>query len=499
MDRSLLPATFALLTACGATAQYQNVQLSDATRIRCTRWGADQAYMAVERRFAFDSSYVEFLQADAGWTITPLSSRRFAQPLGFLFDAVGTGDGMLCTGVLSYLSTPYMYKVDNDGSMGWARSLVGMAHAQTRIAKLFANGTAWYGYTNADGFFGSGMYRVQGDAAGSAFSIREITVANLIFRFYEGVTAGSGDSHVLCGAGMLTGGGAIEALLGHCDGSGATWMKQYSVSSAAGAEEALAVCRTVAGGYACVINAPEGTAMTAGHLLRTDAAGNVLGCTKIARPSGIYLTAVTTLDDGSLLAAGATNAGTGMLFKFSPAGTLLWSRACTNCIYNTINAFYRNGNNDLFALGPNTIFGLGPDGLACNFSDVADVVSSSVSPVVADMAPVNNLSPAVSTAPLTLFERTPVNTSSPVCEGTAVAEPGARQAIVAWPVPTGGVVHLGNPGQVGPREEVVMRDASGRVVFRGHYAEGIDLGALAPGVYTGELPRTGLFFRSVRM
>lgn len=64
---------------------------------------------------------------------------------------------------------------------------------------------------------------------------------------------------------------------------------------------------------------------------------------------------------------------------------------------------------------------------------------------------------------------------------TSVAEPLKKDAILAYPNPSGGLLLLDNIPEMAL---YTISDLNGRTVLRGHYQEGIDLGELPPGKYS---------------
>lgn len=482
---------FMLLLFLGSAsrAQYRTIAFPESSRLRMKALGSGGRLLVSERRFGFDSSHVQAIELDPLWAATPLSERRFPDYLWFMFDAAPAPGGMVVTGTLTSSYQPQLHLVNDDGSLAWARYFTGMTNSQTRIAMLFAEGADHYGYTNSDGFFGNGIYRVEGEETGTTFVVRYTTVAGLTYRMYTGSPAEVPENHVLGGSGIVTGSGEYDALIGHFSTNGCTWMKSMELNGSGGLEEVAGVVRMSGGGYAIAMNA-SGTP-SSGFLLRVDDSGAMLDCVRIDDPAGVYIGDVTQLYDGTFLLAGSTASGTGMLYRITGTGSLVWARSCATCVYNTISSFHLDPSNDLFGLSTSSVFEISPDGDACGFSNVSGVSVTPFTPVFTDHTPTNDLTPAVTVSSMNLFERPPVGSSAIVCGASGMADRAGGSPLTAHPVPTTDVVRLGSQGQLAWNEPVEIRDLTGALLRRTFYRDGLEIGRLAPGTYLVTVPRTG--------
>ncbi|MCW5898598.1 MAG: hypothetical protein KIT10_04950 [Flavobacteriales bacterium] len=497
MDRVF---TFALLGLFAPSVHAQSPeshQLGNSAYLRLSPLAGGGHLILSERRFGIDSSHAQVLLVDAGWNVTPLAARRFQYPLWYMFDAAPIPTGMVVSGALTSGSIPQLHAVDMDGSLAWVTGFAGMQHSQHRIAMLFSEGPAIYGYTSQDGFFGSGMYRVEAEQTGTSFAFRLTTVSNTQFRFYSGAMAGTPAEHVLGGSIRNTGTNDYDALLGHFDASGATWMKRLDLGApVSGIEQVSGVVRMTNGEHAWALMASGSPAR--GYFLRMDMDGNPLAGAVIEDPAGIYLAAIIQLDDGSLLLSGSRG-NTPILIRLTDTGSLISTMECSNCTTGGIGRFQRDAAGDLIASGSSVIFVLSADGEACGYVPNNTVTSSPYSPAFVDLAPVNNLTPTVTTTDLIMLERDPVGSIAQVCGATGIQEASGRSTLAAYPVPCGDRLWLGTPGEVARNEWVVVHDLSGALVADQGYGDGLDVRSLAPGMYVAVLPRLSqraLFMRA---
>lgn len=485
---------WSVLCIVHASAQTSTINISNSGRFRMASLGAGNGYLiASERRFSFDSSWVEMIELDASWNATTLATRRYSDPLWFLFDGVQVGSGMAMTGTLTSSYVPQLVRFGLDGTPTWTKNFSGMTHSQTRIAMLFTDGSYIFGFTNADNLAGNGVYRIECEGSiGANTSITEIATAdNSSFRLYCGTAAEFPQIHVLGGTGVLPGSFDNQALLGRFALAGASWMKHYQLgSTGAQEEEVTGVVRMTGGGYACAMNATATSVTTDGFFMRVDDNGALIDCVKLSDVNGVYLSAIHQLYDGSFLLAGSTNGGVGMLYKLSGTGTLLWAQQCTSCFFSTINSFYTDPFGELFGLGPGTLYRITPDGDACGFAPASSVTAAAFTPVITDLIPVNTPSPPVTVGTQVLHERVSTSSATTICGPSAIEAAGAAGIITAFPNPVTTLLHLGEPGATATTERIILRDITGAVCFDGAYGAGIDVSALSSGLYTCEIART---------
>lgn len=472
-----------------ASAQLESHQLTPSANMRLAPLAGGGHLILSERRFGIDSSHAQVLLADADWNVTPLAARRFQYPLWYLFDAVPTPSGMVASGTLPSGSIPQLHAVNNDGSLAWVTGFAGMQHSQHRIAMLFSEGAAIHGYTSQDGFFGSGVYRVETEQTGSGFAFRLTTVSNTQFRFYHGAKAGSPGNHVLGGSIRNTGTNEYDALLSHFTASGATWMKRFDLGGPnAGTEQVTGVVRLSNGeiGWALFTSGNP----SRGFYLRTDLNGGVVGGALIVDPVGLYTAGITELDDGSILLSASSGPGVPRLIHLTAGGSLISATECNACPNGGIGRFHQNASGNLFGMGSSAIHSIGADGEACGYLPISGVTSTAFTPTLVDLAFVNNTSPAVTTTNLIMLERAPVGTMAQVCIQSGVNEVPARPPLTAHPVPCADRLWLGAPGEIVWNEPVEVRDMTGALALSTAYGMGVDIGALPTGMYVATLPRT---------
>ncbi|MBK9176824.1 MAG: hypothetical protein IPM46_10925 [Flavobacteriales bacterium] len=416
MQRAFASA-IAVILAASAYTQISTYELTDCAGFRMASLAGGGHLILAERRFGIDSSHAQVFMADDDWTVTPMAARRFQYPLWYLFDAAPSPSGIIASGHLTSGAIPQLHAVNADGSLAWAVGFNGMSNSQHRIAMLFADGAAHYGYTSQDGFFGSGVYRVEGEQTGSSFAFRLATVSGTQFRFYSGAPAETASNHVLGGSIRNTGTNDYDALLAHFSSAGATWMKRLDLGApTSGIEQVSGVVRMSDGGYAWVLFASGIPAR--GYFLRTDANGAVLSGAVIEDPAGTYLSAVTQLSDGTFLLAGSTG-NAARLYRLHGNGTLLWTKECTGCAFGGISRFHRDQQDNLIGIGNCSIHLLTPEGDACGYVGIVGTTATAYTPNFVDLAPVNNTAPTVSVTPL-LLERSPVGGILPACGGSSV-------------------------------------------------------------------------------
>ena len=89
----------ALLLVSATQAQIGNHGLNASSALHLLNAGPGDELLVIERRFGFDSSYVELLHADGDWASTQLAAYRFTPALYFLFDAARLTSGSLVSGL----------------------------------------------------------------------------------------------------------------------------------------------------------------------------------------------------------------------------------------------------------------------------------------------------------------------------------------------------------------------------------------------------------------
>ena len=474
-----------------AHAQVSSTTLPAHTRFRVKDLDGGAHAIVAESPFGFDSSHVAYATASADWTLQPVAERRFTtDPLWFLFDAAPAPNGMFVTGTLTNTYRPQLHFINNDGSLAWCTGFDGMNASQTRFSVLVSEGANAVGYSNADGLAGDATYRVETDQAGSSFTLRRIsTTDNLTFRLFTACGAGAPSEHLVGGVGITTGVGDIQALLGRFTTTGAAWLKQYEMGSNGLTEELDGIVRLSGGGAACAITLSKDAPASIGAVMRVNDAGDVLWCNTLNFPGGLMLSAITEMGNGDLLVAGSDLTGRGVLLRLDASGTLLWSRKCASCFYNTINAFHRDAANTLYGLGRGTLFTLDESGVGCGFDALIDVTSTPYTPVITTLHPTVDMSPAVTTTAMAMLTRGPVSSATPDCTTTGIMERTADPAVLsARPQPTTGMLYLDPGDPLAANEPVHVFDITGAQVYRGAYGDGLDLQHLRSGVYSVELP-----------
>lgn len=471
----------ALLLSNAAHAQTGNYSLNASSALKVVNVGPDDEMLVVERRFGFDSAYVELLQAEADWTSTALASYRFNAGLYFLFDAARLTSGTLVSGLFPTPGASSLLLLNDDGSIAWSKTIGGMEGSQRRFPKVFAEGDAFVAYSNTDGFFSDLFYRLEGDASGTTWSAMEIsTNDDAPQRIYEGVATGTAGEHILVGA--RTAFGEAQILITRINSSGVVWMKQYDLNSPETQfEEAVDAIKLSNGDFACVMTARETATTTAAFVMRFMNDGTPVWTTKLSEGSGLFGSALTELSDGSILVA-ASAATQPRVIRLAANGDLMWATACTTC-FGGLGSFVRTGSGALIGHNGGTIFEFTEEGIACDFTTTNAVSAAPYAPVVTAL--VASSTPVTLTAgDVPMFTRVPVNALTQGCVLSSVQERAGTTDLQAWPTPTRDIVRLAG---VGSGEPFVLRAMDGRTISTGSYRDGIDLRDLPSGMYVVEM------------
>lgn len=481
-----------LLFSGGLThAQAGNHVLNASTVLRVMDDGAGGGLLVVERRFGFDSTYMELLHADADWSSTPLTACRFGSPLYFLFDAVKLSSGPLVSGLFPNSSSSSLHRLNNDGSLAWSVTINGMTNSQRRFPKIFANGDGFVAYSNADGFFSDLFYRLEGDATGTSWSAREISTNDDVpYRFYDGAATGAPGEHILVGS--RRNGTDAQVLMARVSGAGVQWMKQYQLNSPElEYEEAVDAVALGNDEFACVMSMNDG-GTTAAVVMRFSGDGTPIWTTKLTDPSGLFGGALARLDDGTLLVAGSTSLSP-RLIRLSATGAMLWAKGCPGC-FGGIGSFHRTGAGALVGTSADALYEIAPDGIACDFTDISSLMAAPFTPGVSALS-ATSTPVTLTAANVPVLDRAPVNELSTTCVLSGLPEAQAQLTGNAWPTPTEGRVRISG---VHDGEPFFVRALDGRTVLHGTYRDGVDLSTLPAGGYLLDLPAMGLRARALR-
>ncbi len=482
-----------MLMSCHVTqAQVGNYSLNASTAMRLLDDGSGGSLLAIERRFGYDSAYVELLHADAGWNSTSITAYRFVPHLYYLFDAAKLSSGPLISGLLPNASQSSLLHLNNDGSLAWSVTIGGMDGYQRRFPKVFASGDDFVAYSNTDGFFSDLFYRLEGDATGTTWSAQEISTNDDVpSRFYNGVATGTIGEHVLVGSRRNN--TDAQALLARVNGSGVQWMKQYQLDSPdIEDEEAMDVVDLGNDEYACVMKMNDGNGTFATLVMRFDGTGSPIWTTKLTDPGGLYGFALTNLNDGGLLVS-ATTGSTLRLMRLSATGSLLWAKSCTTC-FGGITSFRRLDSGKLLGVSAARLYEFTEDGTACDLDAITTVTAVPFAPVVTSLLATMTAATLTATQ-VPVLDRLPVNALSTTCVLSGVSEIPGSQMNTAWPTPTSGDVRIDGAHD---GDLYSVRAVDGRTVLHGSYRDGINLGGLTAGSYIIDLPSRGLRARVLR-
>lgn len=488
VDTLLLP----LLFSTTALAQTGNYSLSASSALKVVNAGPADELLVVERRFGFDSAYVELLHADAEWTSTALASYRFNAGLYFLFDAARLTSGTLVSGLFPTPGASSLLLLNDDGSIAWSKTVSGMQGSQRRFPKVFAEGDDLVAYSNTDGFFSDLFYRLEGDATGTTWSAMEISTNDDVpQRFYDGVATATPGEHILVGSRVNS--AEAQILMARIHSSGVVWMKQYDLNSPETQfEEAVDAIMLDNGDFACVMTARETASTTAAFVMRFQGDGSPVWTTKLTEGSGHFGSALTELADGSILVA-ASAATQPRVIRLASNGDLLWATACTTCS-GGLGSFVRTGSGALIGHNGGTIFEFTEEGQACDFTPTNTVTAAPFTPVVTAL--VASSTPVTLTAgDVPMFTRVPVNALAQGCVFNSVQERAGTTELQAYPTPTRDIVRLAG---VGSGEPFVLRGMDGRTISTGAYRDGIDLSALPAGPYMVEMLKSRARARVMR-
>ena len=499
MDRSFFTLlAFASATTTSFAQLSANHQMTTyvARRTVTIGLGGGSSCHARHRASGCDSRRVEWMWTDPAHVITNARSYRLASPLAFMNTAAKLDDGFLVGGISYSGSQPFILKTDNAGDMDWCYHIDGLV-GNDQIIQLLGYGSDFTAYTYPGGTYSDRVYRLNGSAAGTIPSGLEMQATDgSVFRMYSGLaTTGS---ELICG----TGKSALDptntdVMMANVGGGGVLWMMLYDLGGTGGVEDAISAelradGTAISAGY--YFNDPD----PEGFLLNVDPTGTVIWCKTYSSANGLLLNAVHELADGTLLAAGSDGSGQGVLLKLSTTGDPIWTKRYASSLGSDI--FQRFHVNDLGGLklyGTVSDIGLDPDGASCDFVDIAQVIAFAQTPVVTS-APLAPRMLAPSTPNLVSFNSVPEIAWIETCVLNAVEEQAMNVPLVAYPIPTSGMLWLGDPGQVAPNERIILRDITGKTLIDREYADGIDLTMLLPGTYLCSVPRTSQRVRLIK-
>ncbi len=475
-------------------AQTQNFSLSGASqRQSAIDLGGGNTFFACWRT---DIVGVELLWTDQDQVTTNARSYQLSSPEMFMYDAGKLNDGFVVGGHL--YNYPYLLKTDVNGDFQWLSWITDLAHNQDAVIAVLSNDTTFSLYTYPGGTYSNGIYRIEGSSAGTTYTGVEITTDSANFRIYDAIALADPTQHLLAGAGYHTAGSFnLKAVLMQVNDTGGVWMNLYDMdTTTSNIQDAMAVAAASGGGYLCAGTFTSGSAFS-GFVFKVDATGDLIWARRYAIPgTSLQLTAVIELPNGDILAAGLDNSFTGRILHLDAAGGILWQgRFAAGGGYPSYeDGFFYTDLGDLKLNAPHWLIGFDPDGKACGYDDVFDVVTTALTPQVTPIEMTNSsFVPAI--ASTTHTDLTPSMTWALACTYNSIGETHAAGTISAHPVPTSGMVFLGEAGQVLTTERVMVRDLAGSVLYDGPYARGIDLTGLKGGCYV--IQRTGSFQRAL--
>lgn len=496
MARHYLLFLLATVTLAPATAQqYRNHSVQPGTRsFRPIDLGGGSSVYVCDHAYGYDSSRVELLWTDANQATVSGVSHRLVYPLTFLNDAVALDDGYLVAGgnVSSFNTLPFLFKTDLSGATEWYGYFDNFGtFDQDQIVALLSRGNAFTAYSYKGGTYDDHVYRVEGVPDGTAYTGQRIA-ATAQFRMYSALATADPMRQLVCGTGTPTSTPAnIHAMLMMNGGTGGTWMKYYDLGGDY-IEDIYGLTATTDGNYVACGYATLGSGFF-GVVMKIDPAGDVIWCRKLEETSGgLSLNAVHELPGGELLVCGFNGGYTGTLAKLDADGFPMWARRFQN---DRLARFATSGST-LLVCGASNRIELDPNGYGCDFTDVANLTATTITPTVLSLTPtVTPVTPT--TTVLAAQPRTPAMAMSAGCVWSGVEELPAKESFIAYPNPTDGPVRL-TGSHIRQGDMVVVRNLTGQEVLRTRCDGGLNLTAMPSGSYLLEVQRTGERARVMR-
>ena len=453
--------------------------------------GNGDTWYVVDRKFGFDSSYVELMQCDASLAVTNAKAYRLNTPLTFLNRAVQLDDGVLVSGGNTL---PFLMLLDDQGDVNWCDGTNNLGFSQTQLLALFAEGNDFSVYSYPGGTYSDGVYRFDGNAAnGFQTGLLVTTDPGTEFRLYTGAKTPTQQVHLLCGTGFaFTQTGEKQVVLTEITPSGTTWMKYYELfSSSPQIEDPNTIIPLSDGSFLVAGSLTNANNQFDGFAMKVDIGGNVQWCRRYTYPgSALLLSAALELPNGDLLVSGADGQYNGMLLLLDAGGAVQWAREFlgTNPPATHILGRIRyDAFNDRYWIhGAEVQLGMTSALANCSFQDVSGITDDAFTPVVTTIPTFNTSAPPDIFA-LSPQARTPTFSWQVICGPGGVEEGAGTEALKAFPDPTDGLLYLSGD-DVRTGMPVVVRDLMGREVLSTRYHGVLDLSGLSPGGYLVELP-----------
>ncbi|MCB0809537.1 MAG: hypothetical protein KDB96_09690 [Flavobacteriales bacterium] len=463
--------------------------------------GNGDTWYVVDRKFGFDSSYVELMQCDASLAVTNAKAYRLNTPLTFLNQAVQLDDGVLVSGGSTL---PFLMLLDDQGDVSWCDGTNNLGFSQTQLLGLFAEGNDFSVYSYPGGTYSDGVYRFDGNAAnGFQTGLLVTTDPGTEFRLYTGAKTPTQQIHLMCGAGY-TGSqtGEKQVVLTEVTPSGTTWMKYYDLGATAPQiEDPYTIVPLSDGNYLVVGALTTGINQLDGFVMKVDGAGTLQWSRRYAYPgSAVRLSGAIELPNGDLLVSGADQLFNGLLLLLDAGGAVQWAREFLGTnppAAHILGRIRYDAFNDRYWIhGAEVQLGMTSALANCSFQDVAGITDNPFTPVVTTIPTFNTSAPPDIFA-LNPQARTPTFSWQVICGPGGVEEGAGTEALKAYPDPTDGPLYLEGE-QVRTGMPVVVRDLMGREVLSTRYHGVLDLSGLSPGGYLVELPELQRRVRLVR-
>ncbi len=469
---------------------------------------SDGHTLFVFEHFAWpDSSTTELIWTDGEQAIEQAIAFKLPGNSIYMQDLVALNDGYLLTG--GFDSPPHATMVDEDGSVVWTTTLLNELpvledqYGMQAVAR--SNGSSLYAYSTD--FSTNAIVRVDLDSSGTPTTgVTSIIPAVVPHRMYGAVPTEHPANDLIFGGSAYDPAdfGEVNVMIAEFGADGSHWMKFYDIEPFAGAqqfEEMWTMHPLSDGNYICGGSATE-TPMGTWHgfLMKVDPDGEVIWARMIEDVVNHRYTVrdVAELPGGGFLVVGdildSADVSVAMVSTHSATGEVLWSSRYTGS--DPLGALFFTGIPDETAgmrlLGFGKFVMLDQLGNGCDFVPSMILVSSVIQPAVTSVPRTNT--PFIPVCGPQTAEARPLQVSiTQEClhSSTSAQEKIPMERLRAYPVPTDGLLWLGQEGELSPEETVIVRDAMGTMVLRTNYGRGIDLGRLASGAYLLEVVSNG--------
>ena len=446
-------------------------------------------------RYGTDSALVNLIFLNDSDEITMHKEFNTSTDFDFVSQVIPFSNGYLIGGKSSDPSFfhPQVIRTDANGNVLWAKYFQNTSYWQGQVIRIIPNGNAYSMYTFAETPFND-FYRMEGDAAGNAFTGWQYTPdTGMSFRIFDAEPMSNSSSHILCGHANFNTSASRGGLLMKTSPGGIQWSRHITaggnfkndiVDVAAGADGnsySLFVCENMPGNQYSTI------------VLKFDSLGNKIWAKQLSVSNGT-LNGCSIIESSShdFYVASYDNLLIAYLSKLDASGNLLWTHRWDPSASGGATAlklFKDAGNNMVLAgklINRYFVSRLDANGGGCSFSNSNAIAAATVNTV---LTPVSFSAAAFS--PAAVSEQAVYSSvafgEDMICGGLGIEEGIEKNGLLLYPDPVQDKLMIDN-SQI-TKGNLVIYNAVGEKVYVGAYQamSEVDCRNLTPGIYFIEL------------